>query len=341
MNLARAWNAFWFGPVSARPLGLFRIVFGLVTLANLAFLSFEMDYWLTDVGLLRGTEALEVAGPMRPSPLNWVQDPTSMRVFFAATAAVAVLVTIGWRTRLMSVLLFLMMLAIHHHNVLTSSGADTLVMIITFYVMLCPCGAAVSLDARREARRRGTPAEPLILPWSQRLIQLQISLIYFNTAILKCNGSTWLNGTALHYVLNNSEVGYFRLDPLTRYPVTVNILTHGAVLIEFALAFLLWFRATRPWTILAGLALHGGIHLMVNIPIFGEMMVACYICFLQPDEVAVVLRRLNPAHWSWRPRHSTVAATIPGRVDSPSVLPHPHLTEAACRQAREAAKRDD
>ncbi|MBV8556851.1 MAG: HTTM domain-containing protein [Planctomycetaceae bacterium] len=341
MNPARAWNAFWFGPVSARPLGLFRIVFGLVTLANLAFLSFEMDYWLTDVGLLQGTEALEVAGPSRPSPLNWVQDPTSMHVFFAATAAVAVLVTIGWRTRLMSILLYLMMLSIHHHNVLTSSGADTLVMIITFYVMLCPCGAAYSLDARREARRRGIPAEPLILPWSQRLIQLQISLIYFNTAILKCNGVTWLNGTALHYVLNNSEVGYLRLDPLTQYPVAVNILTYGAVLIEFALAFLLWFRATRPWTIIAGLALHGGVHLMVNIPIFGEMMAACYICFLQPDEVDVVLRRLNPAHWFRRPPHSTVAATIPGRVDSPSALTRPHLTEAACRLAPEAAKHDD
>ncbi len=341
MNPLRAWNAFWFGPISARPLGVFRIVFSLVILANLGFLSFEMDYWLTDVGLLQGTEACEVAGPMRLSPLNWVQDPTSMRIFFAATAVVATLLTIGWRTRVMSVLLFLMMLAIHHHNVVTASGADSLVMILTFYVMLCPCGAAFSLDARRAARRRGTLAEPLILPWAQRLIQFQIALIYLDTAMLKCNGSSWINGTALHYVLNNSEVGWLRLDPLTQYPVAINVLTYGALLFEFALAFLLWFRATRHWAILAGLALHGGIHLTVNIPIFGEMMVACYICFMQPDEVDAVLRRINPANWFRRPRRSSVAVIFPGRVDGPSPRPGPHSVEAFRRRAHAASTPDD
>ena len=30
MNPIRAWNRFWFAPVSARPLGAFRVVFGLL-----------------------------------------------------------------------------------------------------------------------------------------------------------------------------------------------------------------------------------------------------------------------------------------------------------------------
>jgi MFS family permease len=34
MNPIRAWNAFWFGPISARPLGAFRIVFGLIALCT-------------------------------------------------------------------------------------------------------------------------------------------------------------------------------------------------------------------------------------------------------------------------------------------------------------------
>src|SRR5581483_2414204 len=112
-----------------------------------------------------------------------------------------------------------------------------------------PSGAAYSIDAWRAARKRGTRAEPLIVPWAQRLIQLQCSLIYFNTAVFKCRGSSWLDGTALHYVLSNSEVGWFRLDFLTEYPIAINLLTHGGLLIEFALAFLLWSRATRPWVI--------------------------------------------------------------------------------------------
>ena len=297
MNPLRAWNTFWFGPISARPLGAFRIAFGVVALANLALLTADFDHWFTDAGLLHGTEAREAAGPLRLSPLQWVQDPTSVRVAFGATAIVAVLFTLGWRTRLMGVGLYLGMLSIHHRNVSSACGADVLLIILAFYLMLSPCGAAYSLDARRASRKRGTLAEPLIVPWAQRLIQLQLCLVYFNTAMLKANGSTWLDGTAIHYVLNNTEVGRFRLDPLTQYPLAINAMTLGGLVVEFALAFLLWFRATRRWAVLAGLGLHAGILLTVNIPIFGELMTACYLTFLAPDELDAMLRRLDPRGW--------------------------------------------
>ena len=55
MNPLRAWNRFWFSPISARPLGAFRIVLGLVLLANLAMEAFDIDYWYTDAGLLQGS----------------------------------------------------------------------------------------------------------------------------------------------------------------------------------------------------------------------------------------------------------------------------------------------
>ena len=316
MNPLRAWNAFWFGPISARPLGAFRIAFGVVALANLALLTADFDHWFTDAGLLHGTEAREAAGPLRLSPLQWVQDPTSVRVAFAATAVVAVLFTLGWRTRMMGVVLYLGMLSIHHRNVSTASGADVLLMVLAFYLMLSPCGAAYSLDARRASRKRGTLAEPLIVPWAQRLIQLQVGLVYFNTAVLKADGTTWLDGTALHFVLNNSEVGRFSLDPLTQYPLAINALTLGGLVIEFALAFLLWFRATRPWAILAGMGLHAGILLTVNIPIFGELMIATYLTFLAPDELDALLRRLDPRNWL--DRRQSRRPAIPGRVDGPS-----------------------
>jgi hypothetical protein len=314
MNPVRAWNVFWFGPISAKPLGAFRIVFGLTALANLALLSVDIDYWFTGIGLLQGREAYLISGPWRPTLLAWVQDPVSVRLYFAATAIVAVLLTLGWRTRLTSVLFYLMMLSIHHRNSLTNSGADTLLVILAFYLMLSPCGAALSIDAFHAARRRGTLAEPLIVPWAQRLIQLQICLIYFDTAILKCNGSAWLNGTALHYVLYNTEIGRFRLDFLTQYPLAINLATYAGLFTEFTLVFLLWFRATRRWAILAGLALHIGILFVVNIPIFGELTTACYLTFLAPDELDAVLRALDPRRWFRRNRNSAI---LPGRIDGP------------------------
>jgi len=294
MNPLKAWNRFFFGPISARPLGAFRIVFGLILLGSLARLTFEFDYCYTGAGLLQGTEAREAAGPLRFSPLQYVNDPTIAHVFLAATAAAAVGFTLGWRTRLMSILLYLGMLSLYHRNVTANGGPDALPFLVTFYMMLCPCGAAYSLDARRAAKQRGTPAEPLIIPWAVRLLQMQLCLIYFQSCVIKCQGPTWLNGTAVHYLLFNREFGQFNLDWLAGYPLLVNLMTHGTLLIEFALAFWLWFRPTRRWAILAGVALHLGIRPVLLVPAFGEVMTAIYLTFLAPDELDAVLSILSP-----------------------------------------------
>lgn len=326
MNPIRAWNTFWFGPISGRPLGAFRIVFGLVLLANLGFLAFDLDYWYTNAGILQGNEAREVAGPLRGSVLFLLTDPVSVRIFFGATAAAIVLFTVGWHTRVMGVLVYLATMSLHHRNVLTNSGADALVTILTFYAMLAPCGACFSIDAWRAAKKRGTAAEPLIIPWAQRLIQLQVAMIYVNTAILKGGGSSWLNGTAIHYVLSNTEVGRPWLTWLTEYPIIINLMTHGALVVEFSLAFLLWFRSTRRWMMIAGLGLHASIVLTVNIPIFGEAITATYLLFLSPVELNIILKNLNPRNWFVRQRTAVAPLVIPGRVDRPEGLPAPHVS---------------
>jgi hypothetical protein len=321
----RIWNAFWFGPVSARPLGAFRVVMGLIALAHLGMVAVDLDYWLTDQGILTGTEARELAGALRFSPLQDVQDPASVRAFFVATAGVALLFTIGWQTRVMGVLLYPAMLSIHHRNIPTNCGPDNLLMVLLFLLMLSPCGAAYSLDARRAARRRGgTAAEPLILPWAQRLIQLQMALIYLNTAVLKCQGATWLNGTSLHFVLNNPEVTRFDFSWLSAYPALLNLMSHGALLIELGLPFLIWFKPTRVWAIAGGLALHGGILLTINAPLFGEMMTACYLVFLDPGEFDALRRAVNPLRWPRARRQSPAQVQVPGRIDSGSPPRGPH-----------------
>jgi hypothetical protein len=207
---------------------------------------------------------------------------------------------VGWRTRLMSVLLYLGLLSLYHRNIATNCGPDQLMMITSFYLMLSPCGAAYSLDARREASRRGAPAEPLCIPWAQRLLQVQLCIIYFATAAFKCTGTSWLGGTAIHYVLFNHEVGQFNLEWLARYPVLLNVLALAAIIIEFALAFLLWFRPSRRWIALLGIALHAGIAPLVNVPLFGEQMTALYLLFLDPDELDRLLGLVDPRSWLLR-----------------------------------------
>lgn len=321
MSPLRSWNDFWFRPTSARPIGAFRVVIGVIALCHLAMLTVDLDHWLTGQGLMQGTEARELAGPLRPSPLHYSQGPLAVRAFLGVTAAVAVAFTLGWRTRVTSVLLYLGVLSIHNRNALTNSGPDTLLLLMLFYLMLAPCGAAYSLDSRRLARRRLAagegPSEPLIVPWAQRLIQIHLSLIYFDTAVLKCAGTSWLGGTALHYVLHNREVGRFDVSWLTTYPMLVNVLTYAGLVGEFGLAIMLWNRAARPLAIAFGLALHAGIMVIVNVPLFGELMTACYLTYLSPGEWDSVARTLDVRRWM--PAARRPAAVLPSgvRLDAP------------------------
>jgi hypothetical protein len=289
----RAWNRFFFGLVSARPLGLIRILYGLIALANLGFCAVDLDYWYTDAGLLRGDEAWVMAGTSQPSPLHFLQDARSVRVAFALTATFAALLTIGWRTRLMSILYYLGMLSIHNRNLISSSGADVLLLVTGFNLMLSPCGAAYSVDSWFESRKRGTLASPVILPWTLRLFQIQISLVYLMAATLKVGGGTWLNGSALHYVLNNTEVTRFDFTFLSQYPLLINVMSYSALVMEFSLAYFLWFRAARPFVIYLGLMLHLGILITINIPCFGELMWIGYLAFLTPPEFDGLLRAFD------------------------------------------------
>jgi hypothetical protein len=213
----------------------------------------------------------------------------------------------------MAVLLYLGILSLYHRNVLSNCGPDQLMMITSFYMMLSPCGAALSLDAHRAFTRRGTIAEPLIVPWAQRLLQIQVSLIYLSTATIKCHGTTWLSGTAVHYVIFNHEVGQSNLEWLAGYPVVISFLTQSALYLEFALAFLLWFRPSRKWIALAGVLFHIGIVPLVNVPLFGEQMTALYLLFLTSDEYIALLGFFDPRRWF--SRRGTELHALTARLD--------------------------
>ena len=74
-----------------------------------------------------------------------------------AAAAAALGLTLGWRTRVMSVLLYASMLTLYHRNVMANGGPDAVPFMLSFYMMFCPSGAAYSLDA---AARPATAAPP-------------------------------------------------------------------------------------------------------------------------------------------------------------------------------------
>jgi len=47
----------------------------------------------------------------------------------------------------------------------------------------------------------GPPGSPvLVLPWAQRMMQIQVALIYITTAIQKTRGDLYRSGSAMYYI---------------------------------------------------------------------------------------------------------------------------------------------
>ncbi len=126
---------------------------------------------------------------------------------------------------------------------------------------------------------------------------MQICLIYFQSSVIKCQGPLWLNGTTVHYILFLREFRQFNMEWMAQYPLLINVMTHGAILAQFALAFWLWFRPTRRWAMLMGMMLHLGLSTILNIAAFGETIMAAYLTFMAPDEIDAFIRALDPRGW--------------------------------------------
>ena len=64
-DIIRGWNRFFFEPQSPLPIALFRILFGLVIIANHALLIPDVDDWFSNEGVVSFATARRLAGAMR------------------------------------------------------------------------------------------------------------------------------------------------------------------------------------------------------------------------------------------------------------------------------------
>jgi predicted DCC family thiol-disulfide oxidoreductase YuxK len=291
MNLRRDWNEFWFAPVSSIPLGLFRIAFGVVVLLYGLLLFPDRDTWFSNRGVL--TQVASDAYNAEHNPgllinlLHGVDHPLLLLLFFVGFLAAALCLMLGWWTRLAAFLVFLGLNSLHNRNHVILSGADIVMIVLSFYLLFAPAGAACSLDRLGRFMRGEEDEEPpCIVPWAQRLMQIQIALLYLCSFLNKVPGSRWVDGTALYWALQIPEMRRFPV-PLfdAQHMWLVNLATYGALATELALATLIWVPRLRLYVLAAGVLLHIGIEYSMNVPLFSFLMVASYLIFLRESDV--------------------------------------------------------
>jgi HTTM domain len=303
--LFNAWRTFWFRPESIYTLGLVRIAFGILSVAWTV--SFFVD--LPD---LFGNSGVLPDGPHQQFAWSVFQLWSSERALLIGWCALllsALAVTVGWHTRLASIVLCVLILSFQHRDPSAFNSGDVVIRIETLFLALAPSGAALSLDQRR--RTGAFWSAQIRAPWAIRLMQLQLSVIYLASVRWKVSGTTWQEGTAVSYALRLRDMLIVPVpQSFIDNPLLVNIATWGALATELSLGILVWNRLLRPWVLLAGVLMHTSIMLTMGVGFFTPAMFVLYLAFVPADRVRDLPRSL-------RTRFSSTKR----------VSPHPELTD--------------
>jgi Vitamin K-dependent gamma-carboxylase len=286
-ELRKHWDHFFFTPQSPLPIALFRILYGICVSATLILLHADWLNWYGVHSWVSLSAMRQIEPGIRLNLFTVMpQDDRWITAFFWVFLACALLLTVGLWTRLSSVAVFLCLTSIHQRNLLILHGGDAFLRIAGFFLIFAPAAAALSLDRLIRVRRglEGPEIKPRA-PWAQRMIQIELSLLYLTSFWWKMKGHTWLDGTALYYVTHLHSIARF---PLPRWIQSATILKIGSwftLALEFSLGVFIWFRRFRYPVLLLGLLFHLSIEYALNLPMFSWDVLIAYILFVDPSDL--------------------------------------------------------
>lgn len=313
--------------IDARSLALFRVALGIVVLLDLVQRSKHALTHYSDAGVYSRTDAFASLDPFRWSILfaNGTARFAEMVFWVGIIATIAMI--LGWKTRLATILVWVIVVSVQTRNSHLNSGADTLIRLSLFWGMLLPLGTVWSLDhfAARPDRRvaNGSVRSTSISSVATLGLILQVASVYLFTAILK-DGPRWReDGSALYFALGardvSSDVGdwIFRTAPDT----LLATLTFGSLIGEFAVPLMLLLPIRSGWLRTLGVFLIVSLHLAIittmTVGLFPLISIASAIALLPTWFWDTLVARVHLPVWLSRAKLKVVGVGFAERSSDP------------------------
>jgi hypothetical protein len=276
-----------------------RIMLGATTLMMYALHFQQRAFLWGDRGVFpRDVNATFLALRNSWSVYNIGSSETLHALIFVAGMIVTALFTVGFMTRITSVLFFVFTFSLYTRNEILLDGGNNLLMLIAFFLMF------VDVSGRRiPSAATGAPAQNRYLALLHNLGVLaiigQISILYFTSAWAKMMGHMWQDGTAIYYVLRTAE---FHLSPLTDFliqnPLIVVVATYATIILQVGFPFMIWNKTLKyPW-ILAACSFHIGIAYFMGLVWFSLTMLSCELILVSDHAYLGVWREAKSA-FTW------------------------------------------
>ena len=266
-----------------RLLGIFRILVGFIALVDTINRTFDLTVFYTDDGLLPRKILLANEWYDWNFSLNMATGSyEGQMVLFGLTMFCAVMVMIGYRTKIFLIFLYILLISIQVRNPQVTHGGDTIVKLIVFFAIFLPVNARYAVD---KFTASSLPASGKVLSIATIAYILQAIYIYVFSALSK-TGAEWLDGSAVHYALG-LEMFEKTLTPiLTGMPKMMEFLTYYTYYFE-KFGFLLLFipfawKYFRLVGVLLFMGLHFGFFLFMTLGNFPWAAIIMWLIIMPP-----------------------------------------------------------
>lgn len=202
----------------------------------------------------------------------------------------ALLVTVGWRFRIVAPVFWVMWVSFIEANDMVGDQGDNMFRIAFLLLLFTDPAMRWSLDARRRARKpwfaEGSgPNQVGTVFHNLALIALiaQVIFVYTSGAMFKSGGAPWREGWAVYDPLSTARFGTWPAlsDLLTAWGPMVALFSLGSVFLQAAFPFMLLNRVTRIIALFGILSFHVGIAVLMGLPWFSLTMIAIDSVFIR------------------------------------------------------------
>ncbi|HVQ38932.1 MAG TPA: HTTM domain-containing protein [Pyrinomonadaceae bacterium] len=258
--------------IDLRSLALTRITTGLLVLVDLIWRASSLTAFYSDRGLVPRSAVFQ------NFPNSWISSlhlmngrPEIQALLFAISGALALLLVAGYRTRLVSFWIWLLVTSLNSRNLYVIHGGDSILNMLLFWGMFVPWGAKYSVDHALDSTAKALPSR--LLSIGTAALILQMPLVYFFSGILK-NGPEWrYDFTAIYYAITAPDYATFIGHWMASWPMSIlKAFTASTLVLELAGALLLFSpvanRTIRSVVLPAFVLLQLGLGLTMRLGLF-------------------------------------------------------------------------
>ena len=219
---------------------------------------------------------------------------------YLALLLLAVMFLLGWRTKIVLPLFFVLWVSFAEMNDLVGDQGDNMYRIVLLSLLFADPSSRWSLDARRRRSaantdggwaRRAWSGIPIMPAWLTNIMHnlvlvsmtCHVCFVYASGALYKASGTPWQAGYAIYNPLHTARFGPWPelSDLLGSWGPAVTAMSWSSIILQMSFPMMLLNRVTRVIGLIGILSFHIGIAILLGLPWFSLAMIAVDSIFIR------------------------------------------------------------